>query len=66
MHFTISRPQEKKHSCEEAASAAARAIGACIGLRGQKRIFKKNSDLALVKIYRLSEFKIKYDFEDLV
>jgi putative Mn2+ efflux pump MntP len=61
MHFKISRPQKKRKAQPgavatfEAAcvigatSAAACAIGAFIGLHGQKRI-KKNSDLAWVQI----------------
>jgi hypothetical protein len=41
MHFTIPRPQKKeKHTRWEAASAAACAMGAFIGLYGQKRILK--------------------------
>jgi|AntAceMinimDraft_5_1070358.scaffolds.fasta_scaffold430576_1 hypothetical protein len=40
MHFTISRPRSKKNAQPgaEAAFPAALAIGAIIGLHGQKRI----------------------------
>jgi hypothetical protein len=41
------------------------AIGNFIGLHGQKHILK-NSDLAQVEIQRVSEFKLKYDIEDIV
>jgi hypothetical protein len=46
MHYTISRPQEKRKAQPgaEAASAAACAIGTSIGLHGQKRILR-TSDL---------------------
>jgi hypothetical protein len=49
INFTISRTHRKtkKQLGANAASAAACAIGAFIGLHGQKRI-KKNSDLAWV------------------
>jgi len=47
----------------EAALPPACAIGAFIGLHGQKFSFK-NSDLAWVKIQRSSELKLKYDAED--
>jgi hypothetical protein len=64
MHFTIPRPQKKeKHS----------PVGSCFRscLRNGRfhrplwsKTHLKNSDLAWIKIKRLSEFKLKYDVED--
>jgi hypothetical protein len=47
-NFTIERPQKKRKAQPgaEAASAAACAIGAFIGLHGQKKRIYKNSNLA--------------------
>jgi hypothetical protein len=66
MHFTISRPQKKRKAQPggETASAAACAIGAFIGLHGQKKKHSKKLGFSWVKIKRLSEFKLKYDAED--
>jgi hypothetical protein len=64
MGFKISMPRKNYKSTPRWRGylLTACAIGAFIGFHGQKR-FKKNSDLALVMIYRLLEFKLKYDVE---
>jgi hypothetical protein len=56
MHFTISRPQKKRKAQPggEAASSPACAIGAFIGLHGQKRI-KNNSDFFVLLILLVND-----------